>query len=68
MICIGYPCDQCEHKRSLIRDGINAVKLPCDAFPNGIPQEFIFDLDPRELPECNNGIGFVERKDNIFRD
>lgn len=60
MICVNYPCDRCIHKRKLI-DG---WKYACDAFPDGIPSDYIFKFDVTKLPECNNGIGYEPRKEN----
>ena len=58
---IGFDCDICKHKLPK-KDG---WKSACEAFPDGIPKEyFITKLDPKELPECNNGIGF-EPKNNV---
>lgn len=58
MICIDYACDNCKHQRPNI-DGWNCA---CDAFPEGIPGEFMCYSDPKKLKECNNGIGY-EPKD-----
>lgn len=30
----------------------------CDAFPNGIPDEWFWKGNPEEVDECNNGIKF----------
>jgi hypothetical protein len=34
--------------------------MTCDAFPDGygIPADYLFEVDPAELPECVGGIGF----------
>ena len=58
MIIIGLACDQCSH-RMKNADGWKAV---CDAFPDGIPIDLMFKSDPSKLKECNNGIGYEEKK------
>lgn len=30
-------------------------------------KKILFEVDPRNLSECNNGIGYEERLDNILR-
>lgn len=60
MICVNYPCDRCIHKR----EKIDGWKCACDAFPGGIPLEYVFDIDVTKLPECNNGIGYKPREDS----
>lgn len=63
MICIGWACDSCIHQR----ENIDGWKCACDAFSEGIPKKILFEVDPRNLSECNNGIGYEERPDNILR-
>lgn len=62
MICVDYPCDSCIHRRGKV-DG---WKCACDAFPDGIPVDFMFMLDPSKQKECNNGIGYVHDENSIF--
>lgn len=59
MILVDMPCDKCIHLRPNI-DGWNCA---CDAFPTGIPDKYLFELDVTQLPECNNGIGYEEKND-----
>jgi len=54
MICIDYPCDRCKYKRP----NIDGWKCVCDAFPQGIPKEHIFEKNIVKLKECNNGMGY----------
>ena len=63
MICVGWACDSCIHQR----ENIDGWKCACDAFPEGIPKKILFEVDPRNLSECNNEIGYEERPDNILR-
>lgn len=58
MICIGYACDSCKHKRPKV-DG---WKPACDAFPEGIPSKLIVYAKKEDLNECNNGIGYEPEK------
>ena len=55
MICIGYTCDKCKHEYNQLFDG---WKPACDAFPDGIPGDLYFEIEPTDKKECNNGIGF----------
>ena len=57
MICVDCSCDKWVHKRLKI-DG---WKCACDAFPEGIPTEWILEKDPREYKEYNNGIGYEKK-------
>ncbi len=59
MLCIGYACDECKHQLPN-KDGWICV---CEAFPDRIPNEIIFGK-PKDLPECNNGIGFEPKHNN----
>lgn len=56
MICI-VDCTKCVHKRAL-KDG---WRFCCDAFPEGIPLDFNYG-SVKEKKECNNGIGYEEKK------
>lgn len=48
-------CDFCLH----IREKINRATPCCDAFPEGIPKEYVLcDIKVAELKECANGIKF----------
>ena len=61
MIVIDFACDSCKNQLP----NIDGWKCACKAFPDGIPNEyFTTKLDPKEMPECNNGIGF-EPKNKI---
>jgi hypothetical protein len=55
LILLEVRCDECAHCRKELVDGWKAA---CDAFPNGTPLDYLFRIDPAELPECANGIGF----------
>jgi hypothetical protein len=55
MIMIDVRCDNCVHCHSDLVDG---WKPACDAFPDGTPAEYRLYIDPAELPECADGIGF----------
>ena len=55
MICVGYDCDYC---KNMFKDKIDGWKTHCKAFPDGIPSNYFFKLNPSELKECNNGIGY----------
>lgn len=62
MICVGYHCDKCKHQRENIDGWICA----CDAFPDGIPDSILFAKDISEIKECNNGISFEQKENNIL--
>lgn len=47
-------CMECEH---FCYDG-NPHKCCCEAYPDGIPREWYLNGSPKEVKECNNGIGF----------
>lgn len=47
-------CIECEH---FCDDG-NPYTCCCKAFPDGIPRKWYFEGRPREVKQCNNGIGF----------
>ena len=50
-------CWNCKHNRP-VKDGW----IPCcDAFPDGIPDDFPLGK-VKKLGECNNGIGFEEEE------
>ena len=53
MICIP-DCTFCIHSRKEKKDGWIPT---CDAFPNGIPNDFNYG-NVRKKSECGNGIGF----------
>lgn len=57
MIIIGLACDECSHRMKNV-DGWKAV---CNAFPDGIPIDFMFKSDPSKLSECSNGIGYKKK-------
>ena len=59
MQCIDAPCDRCIHKR---KEKINKYRPTCDAFPKGIPYDYYMEIDVTQIKECNNGIGFEEKK------
>lgn len=45
-------CDECKNLYS------NENMYCCKAFPEGIPNKYLFKIDVRLLNECNNGIKF----------
>lgn len=47
-------CMECEH---FCYDG-NQHKCCCKAYPDGIPRKWYLEGRPREVKQCNNGIGF----------
>lgn len=47
-------CMECEH---FCYDG-KQHKCCCEAYPDGIPREWYLNGSPKEVKECNNGIGF----------
>lgn len=47
-------CMECEH---FCYDG-KPHKCCCEAYPDGIPREWYLNGSPKEVKECNNGIGF----------
>lgn len=47
-------CIECEH---FCDDG-NPHTCCCKAYPDGIPRKWYFEGRPREVKQCNNGIGF----------
>ena len=47
-------CIECEH---FCDDG-NPHTCCCKAYPDGIPREWYLSGSPKEVKECNNGIGF----------
>lgn len=51
MVIVDHSCDLCKHMRRLI----NRCIITCDAYPNGVPSEYIRDVDPRSLMECAPG-------------
>lgn len=53
-------CDNCIHIWDKQIDGWNVA---CDAFPEGIPNKFIMEIDVRTLTECKNGIRFEPKED-----
>lgn len=57
MICVDYDCDNCKHQR----DNIDGWDCACDAFPDGIPDEYLFG-NPSKLPTCKNGIKFEPKE------
>ena len=61
MIFLNDPCDRCIHMREdMAKD--NKYKPTCDAFPEGIPYVFLRKNNVKKIEECNNGIGFEEKK------
>ena len=61
MICTDYPCDKCIHQR----ENIDGWKCACDAFPDGIPVDYMLKSDPSKQKECNNGIGHEKQKGEV---
>lgn len=58
MIFIDCNCDICIYKR----ENIGGWRCACDAFPEGIPKEYLYtSKKPEEMIECNNGIGFKRK-------
>jgi hypothetical protein len=55
VIAVDARCDNCMHCYSELLDGWRPV---CAAFPKGIPAKLYLHIDPAELPECANGIGY----------
>ena len=47
-------CMECEH---FCYDG-KPHKCCCEAYPDGIPRKWYLEGSPKEVKECNNGIGF----------
>ena len=47
-------CIECEH----FYDDKDPHKCCCEAYPDGIPREWYLNGSPKEVKECNNGIGF----------
>ena len=47
-------CMECEH---FCYDG-NSHTCCCKAYPDGIPRKWYLEGRPREVKQCNNGIGF----------
>ena len=60
MIYIDYPCDRCVHQR----ENIDGWRCACDAFPDGTP-DWIYRTNIRNLKECNNGIGYEKKSDEL---
>lgn len=48
-------CMECEH---FCYDDRDSHKCCCEAYPDGIPREWYLNGSPKEVKECNNGIGF----------
>ena len=63
MICIDYVCDSCIHRRPNTDGG----EWACDAFPDGIPNALVFKSNPAKLKECNNGIGYEKKAEDVPR-
>ena len=57
MICVQHSCSECKH----IRPNIDGWRCACDAFPNGIPDKYLFDIDVTALDECANGIKYEKK-------
>lgn len=47
-------CMECGHFPKVDENG----KCICDAFPNGIPLNYMFRKEQNKKDECNNGIKF----------
>lgn len=47
-------CTDCKN----MGDRKEGVGIVCRAFPEGIPSEWFWKGNPKEVKECNNGIGF----------
>lgn len=47
-------CIECKH----FYDDRNPYRCCCEAYPDGIPREWYLSGNPKEVKECNNGIGF----------
>lgn len=47
-------CMECEH----CYNDRASHKCCCEAYPEGIPRKWYLEGRPREVKECNNGIGF----------
>lgn len=62
MTIVDIPCGKCKHIKQIKKDGW----IPCcDAFPDGIPNENLLYKDIPELKECNNGIGYEPKENNL---
>lgn len=61
MSCIFSNCAECKFFKYT-----DKKKYVCKAFPDGIPQEYMFRLEQNANDECNNGIKF-ERAEPRFR-
>lgn len=52
---IGTICAGCRNKNEELYEG---WRTACKAFPEGIPSEYIDDIDYKNKKVCNNGIGY----------
>ena len=50
-----WHCCECKNVHEELKDG---WRLTCDAFPEGIPREYVKDFDVRKIAECKNGIKY----------
>ena len=57
MIIVNDPCSRC--KNALEIEG-EYGEPRCNAFPEGIPYEYLWEKDATQLKECNNGYEFEE--------
>ena len=55
MICMGYLCDNCVHRR---KEKVDGWLCTCDAFPQGIPPKHQVYATLETAKDCNNGIGY----------
>lgn len=58
MICGRHFCSECKH----IKPNIDGWRCACEAFPKGIPHEFLFKLDVTKLAECANEIKYEKKQ------
>lgn len=60
MICVNNPCDLCKNMLGIKEGGYRPC---CKAYPDGIPESYYFDINPKELKECANGYKWEPRED-----
>jgi hypothetical protein len=64
MLTIGFPCDTCKHLHKELLKGWN---VSCDAYPEGIPLEYIPSKsnykDPREMESCAPDFKYERKED-----
>lgn len=54
----------CTDCNNFITDASVDTRNICKAFPKGIPDKWFWEGEPKQVKECNNGIGFEKETDS----